>query len=135
MPYSAFLFCNFLLPSTFDFKTLLLISSYMSKFLSVESFRWNVTIMISNFVLIFKQLNRIKNCWPEMVLYGTFSVPCCCTVLLNQHMYFRHRKKSAFFAICFSEVEISKDLSTFYTFYIVSERWNISFFEVYLSHK
>ena len=71
-------------------------SSVTSKILYVETFGWNVTVMISNFVLNFSQSNRKKVCWPEIVLYGTFLPQCCRTLQLNQHMFFWHRKESAF---------------------------------------
>ena len=87
-------------------------SSVICKISSAKSFGWNITrqslcflglwviIKISNFVFIFSQSNRKKNCWSEIVLYGMFLTPCYCTVLLNQDMFFRQREISPFAIIC-----------------------------------
>ena len=84
----------------------------MSKILSADIFRWNISVLIWNFVLIFSQSNQKKVCWPEIALYGTFLAPCCCTLLLNQHVFSRHKKGSVFIR---SEKNVSKYQSTFYS--------------------
>ena len=69
------------------------------------------------FVFIFTQSNWENICWPEILIYGTFFASCCCTVLLNLHMFCRQGKKSVFFRICCSVQTIS-------TFYCWTNRRN-----------
>lgn len=89
-------------------------SSAMSKILSAETFGWSIIVIISNFVFISSQSNRKKNCWAEIALYGTFFLaPCCFTLQLNQHVFFRYRKESAFLGIHCSKVKASKYFNTF----------------------
>ena len=72
-------------------------SSVMLKISSAESFEWNVTKARTLFSFSVNQIG-IRIYWPEIVLYRPFLAPCCCIVFLNQHMFFRLRKKSAFFS-------------------------------------
>lgn len=90
-------------------------SSAMSKILSAEPFGWSIIVIISNFVFISSQSNRKKKIAEQKSSFTErfFLAPCCFTLQLNQHVFFRYRKESAFLGIHCSKVKASKYFNTF----------------------
>ena len=67
-----------------------------SKVFSVESLGWNVTIMISNLCFYFQPIKSEKTLLTRYTYLQIYKIFLFCIVLLIEHMFRRHRKKTAF---------------------------------------